>query len=119
MAKIELCCTEQEVTLKVAMMCGGCEGAVRRVLTKMEGKLSLRHLDYAWYTLAGTAREGTGFTPYQCSSMNILLSLFVRAGVKDVSIDLPSNKVVVKGDVQPQAVFDTVAKTGKKTEFWT
>ena len=27
----------QEVTLKVAMMCGGCEGAVRRVLTKMPG----------------------------------------------------------------------------------
>ena len=28
----------QEVVLKVAMMCGGCEGAVRRVLTKMDGK---------------------------------------------------------------------------------
>lgn len=119
MNKIELCCTEQEVTLKVAMMCGGCEGAVRRVLTKMEGKLSLRHLDYAWYTLAGTAREGTAFAQYPCLFGICISSFFVRAGVKDVSIDLPSNKVVVKGDVQPQAVFDTVAKTGKKTEFWT
>ena len=27
----------QTVTLKVAMMCGGCENAVRRVLTKMPG----------------------------------------------------------------------------------
>lgn len=70
------CFPVQEVVLKVAMMCGGCEGAVRRVLTKMEG-------------------------------------------VQDVNIDLPSNKVVVKGDVQPQDVFETVAKTGKKTEFWT
>lgn len=40
------------------------------------------------------------------------------AGVQSVDIDLPTNKVVVKGDVEPQRVFDTVAKTGKKTEFW-
>ena len=40
------------------------------------------------------------------------------AGVEAVDIDLPSNKVVVKGRVEPQAVFDTVVKTGKKTEFW-
>lgn len=40
------------------------------------------------------------------------------AGVESVDIDLPTNKVVVKGDVEPQVVYNTAAKTGKKTEFW-
>lgn len=42
----------------------------------------------------------------------------MSAGVQSVDIDLPSNKVTVKGDVEPQKVFDAAAKTGKKTEFW-
>ena len=32
-------CVLQTVALKVAMMCGGCEGAVRRVLNNMPGVL--------------------------------------------------------------------------------
>lgn len=63
------------MTLKVAMSCGGCSGAVERVLKKMEG-------------------------------------------VEDFSIDLATQKVVVKGNVDPQKVLEVVAKTGKKTEFW-
>ena len=39
-------------------------------------------------------------------------------GVQSVDIDLPSQKVVVKGNVDPNTVKDTVAKTGKATEFW-
>lgn len=41
-------------------------------------------------------------------------------GVKRVEIDLKSQKVTVtvEDSVTPQAVFDTVAKAGKKTEFW-
>ncbi|KAK9831367.1 hypothetical protein WJX81_006216 [Elliptochloris bilobata] len=65
----------ETVTLKVAMMCGGCEGAVRRVLNNMPG-------------------------------------------VQKVDIDLPSQKVVVTGDVTQDAVLQTVAKSGKKTELW-
>lgn len=33
-------------------------------------------------------------------------------------IDLEQQKVTVKGNVQPDAVLQTVSKTGKKTEFW-
>ncbi|CAJ2669051.1 unnamed protein product [Trifolium pratense] len=33
-------------------------------------------------------------------------------------IDLKEQKVTVKGNVKPQEVFETVSKTGKKTEFW-
>nr|XP_043612680.1 copper transport protein ATX1 [Erigeron canadensis] len=65
----------QTVVLKVAMSCGGCSGAVKRVLGKMEG-------------------------------------------VESFDIDMEQQKVTVKGNVQPNAVLETVSKTGKKTEFW-
>ncbi|KAG9455045.1 hypothetical protein H6P81_007949 [Aristolochia fimbriata] len=65
----------QTVVLKVGMSCEGCAGAVRRVLTKMEG-------------------------------------------VDTFDIDMKEQKVTVKGNVQPEAVLQTVSKTGKKTAFW-
>uniref|UniRef100_A0A5B6ZYM0 HMA domain-containing protein n=1 Tax=Davidia involucrata TaxID=16924 RepID=A0A5B6ZYM0_DAVIN len=65
----------QTVVLKVGMSCGGCSGAVKRVLDKMEG-------------------------------------------VESFDIDLKEQKVTVKGNVQPEAVLQTVSKTGKKTSFW-
>lgn len=33
-------------------------------------------------------------------------------------IDLEQKKVTVKGNIEPEAVLQTVSKTGKKTEFW-
>ncbi|PIA58936.1 hypothetical protein AQUCO_00400059v1 [Aquilegia coerulea] len=63
------------VVLKVGMSCEGCVGAVKRVLTKMEG-------------------------------------------VDSFDVDIKEQKVTVKGNVQPDAVFQTVSKTGKKTAFW-
>ncbi|AES77677.2 putative heavy metal-associated domain, HMA [Medicago truncatula] len=39
-------------------------------------------------------------------------------GVESFDIDMKEQKVTVKGNVKPQDVFDTVSKTGKKTEFW-
>ncbi|GJW88437.1 leucine-rich repeat-containing protein [Tanacetum coccineum] len=38
--------------------------------------------------------------------------------VETFDIDLENQKVTVKGNVQPDAVLQTVSKTGKKTEFW-
>ncbi|KAI3793525.1 hypothetical protein L1987_36144 [Smallanthus sonchifolius] len=67
--------SQTTVVLKVGMSCGGCAGAVKRVLTNMEG-------------------------------------------VETFDIDLEQKKVTVKGNVEPDAVFQTVSKTGKKTEFW-
>ncbi|XP_068660193.1 copper transport protein ATX1-like [Aristolochia californica] len=65
----------QTVVLNVGMSCEGCVGAVKRVLTKMEG-------------------------------------------VDSFDVDLKEQKVTVKGNVQPEAVLQTVSKTGKKTAFW-
>ncbi|KAL9337334.1 hypothetical protein Peur_069103 [Populus x canadensis] len=39
-------------------------------------------------------------------------------GVESYDIDLKEQKVTVKGNVQPDAVLQTVSKTGKKTAFW-
>ncbi|XP_057425400.1 copper transport protein ATX1-like [Lotus japonicus] len=39
-------------------------------------------------------------------------------GVESYDIDLKEQKVVVKGNVQPDTVLQTVSKTGKKTAFW-
>jgi len=41
-------------------------------------------------------------------------------GVNGVAIDMAAQKVTVSVDpsVDPNAVKDTVAKTGKATEFW-
>ncbi|XP_039137497.1 copper transport protein ATX1 [Dioscorea cayenensis subsp. rotundata] len=65
----------ETVVLKVGMSCEGCVGAVKRVLTKMEG-------------------------------------------VESFNIDMKEQKVTVIGNVKPDAVLQTVSKTGKKTAFW-
>ncbi|XP_010244224.1 PREDICTED: copper transport protein ATX1-like [Nelumbo nucifera] len=39
-------------------------------------------------------------------------------GVESFDIDLKEQKVTVKGNVQADAVFQNVSKTGKKTSFW-
>ncbi|KAK3001548.1 hypothetical protein RJ639_021230 [Escallonia herrerae] len=39
-------------------------------------------------------------------------------GVETFDIDFDQQKVTVKGNVQREAVLQTVSKTGKKTAFW-
>lgn len=39
-------------------------------------------------------------------------------GVDSFDIELKEQKVTVKGNVNPDAVLQTVSKTGKKTTFW-
>jgi len=40
-----------------------------------------------------------------------------RAGVESYDISLEQQKVVVRGNVTPEAVLATVSKTGKKAEL--
>ena len=42
MRSAEIRCTPMQVTLKVAMACSGCEGAVRKVLQNKPGTLKLK-----------------------------------------------------------------------------
>ncbi|KAK2634234.1 hypothetical protein Ddye_029026 [Dipteronia dyeriana] len=39
-------------------------------------------------------------------------------GVEEYDVNIDEQKVTVKGNVQPDAVLQTVSKTGKKTAFW-
>ncbi|KAG8046785.1 hypothetical protein GUJ93_ZPchr0008g11586 [Zizania palustris] len=39
-------------------------------------------------------------------------------GVDSFDVDIKEQKVTVKGNVTPDAVLQTVSKTGKKTSFW-
>ncbi|XP_004249983.1 copper transport protein ATX1 [Solanum lycopersicum] len=39
-------------------------------------------------------------------------------GVESFDIDIKEQKVTVIGNVEPEAVFQTVSKTGKKTSYW-
>lgn len=51
--------------------------------------------------------------------MNVFSSLcFFFSGVESFDVDIKEQKVTVKGNVQPEAVLQTVSKTGKKSAFW-
>ncbi|XP_031478142.1 copper transport protein ATX1-like [Nymphaea colorata] len=39
-------------------------------------------------------------------------------GVESYDVDMKEQKVTVRGNVQPDAVLQTVSKTGKTTSFW-
>lgn len=39
-------------------------------------------------------------------------------GVESYDINLEEKKVTVTGNIQPEAVLQTVSKTGKQTSFW-
>jgi copper chaperone len=98
-----------QVVLKVAMACSGCEGAVRRVLTGKPGETAQQHL----------VPLDVAKLQQDCHWWKAFHSSFpFPAGVESVEINLKEQKVVVKGNVQPEDIFQTVSKTGKTTEFW-
>lgn len=50
--------------------------------------------------------------------MEIYCCLWFFLGVESFDVNLTEQKVTVKGNVKPEAVLQTVSKTGKKTSFW-
>nr|CAB3491211.1 unnamed protein product [Digitaria exilis] len=53
-----------------------------------------------------------------CCSLNLCDGHVVASGVESYDVDIKEQKVTVKGNVTPDAVLQTVSKTGKKTSFW-
>ena len=47
----------------------------------------------------------------------VLCPSATHAGVESFDVSLKEQKVVVRGNVTPEAVLATVSKTGKKTEL--
>ena len=113
-----------QVALKVAMACGGCEGAVRRVLQNKPGMPPT--VSKAVRTVNRLSHAMPGITPAPLMSFGGHLHFLLlrahgaryRAGVQSVDIDLAQQKVLVKGDVSQDDILQTVSKTGKKTELW-
>ena len=130
-----------QVVLNVEMACSGCSGAVERVLKKMAGESALRrvpplprppprrsavHAPPAAPALAGSATcmiHVCGDTPAAALSATAAASCAPApqrrraAGVQTFDVSLEKQRVVVRGDVTPEAVLETVRKTGKKAEL--
>jgi copper chaperone CopZ len=90
----------------VTMSCGGCSGAVARVLKKMEG----------WLYPPPPPRFSASEL-YSCDIDNGVC--FVKIGVYDFTTDLEAQKVTVftKKEVELSAVLETIKKTGKAVTF--
>ena len=120
-----------EVVLRVAMSCGGCSGAVERILNKTEGAPPPR--------LHDAPRGGASLLRFPCTRSRrpppeaggtqgvreVPADARVRppppplaAGVESFDIDLEAKKVTVRGSLEPGAVVEVVAKSGKATELW-
>jgi copper chaperone len=51
-------------------------------------------------------------------NLNICILALFASGVESFDVEMKEQKVTVKGNVTPDAVLQTVSKTGKKTSFW-
>ena len=136
-----------QVVLRVEMMCGGCEAAVKRVLNKMEGapilctsprcskpaNLRFVHLCFAWRPFNGAvsrvfspdATRSVHFraivarlTPSQGARSAACHSTCRGAGVESYDVELAEKKVTVRGNVTPEQCVEKLSKTGKQTSLW-
>jgi copper chaperone len=96
---------EHTYKFNVSMSCGGCSGAVNRVLGKLDGVcLSL---------LPPTIFPSALQPSTQClSHMLTILSTGVKS--YDVSLDTQTATVVAEPNLAYETVLKTIAKTGKK-----
>ena len=102
------------IVLKVAMMCGGCSGAVERVLSKMEGCVSAlgsRAVPSPRRQLCARPTDQIRSSPSPPPPRSV-------AGVDAFDVNLETQKVTVKGSVTQEEVIEKIAKTGKAVEPW-
>ena len=59
-------------------------------------------------------RKGSG----ECLLTPVPAAPPLAAGVESFDIDLEAKKVTVRGSLEPGAVVEVVAKSGKATELW-
>jgi copper chaperone len=85
---------EHTYKFNVSMSCGGCSGAIDRVLKKLDGKLP----------------------PFQRSPPDRSANPLSPPGVKshDVSLENQTATVVAEPSLSYETVLSTIAKTGKK-----
>lgn len=94
------------VVLRVSLHCKGCEGKVRKHLSRMAGSIPIANK-----------------TPLRClihGSLKKRFNVFLvfRAGVTSFNIDFAAKKVTIVGDVTPDGVLSSVSRV-KNAQFWT
>lgn len=90
--------SEHNYKFNVTMTCGGCSGAVERVLKRLDGKLS------------SCAR----WNPASGSDSRLLTLLLLGVKSYDVSLDTQTANVVTADNLDYTTVLNTIKKTGKK-----
>jgi len=101
--------SEHTYKFNVAMSCGGCSGAITRVLNKLDGK----------YTRARTHRHSQTNRWHQAYQHPDPLADIGVTGVKsfDVSLDNQTAEVITADDaLSYEKVLTTIKKTGKQVK---
>lgn len=97
------------------MSCGGCSGAVERVLKKLEGKYKAQRIPRPRLPLPPHPRHSA----VQCTSLLLFLTRAIvnqsslLPGVKTFDVNLESQ--TAKITTEPSLSYDTVLATIKKT----
>ncbi|CAN1775510.1 Protein SODIUM POTASSIUM ROOT DEFECTIVE 3 [Linum perenne] len=97
--------SNQIVELRVSLHCKGCEGKVRKHLSKMEG--IRKHMSFFFCSYNSS------------SSLFPSWRLSFKRWVKSFSIDFAAKKVTIVGDLTPSEVLERLSKVKKNAQFWT
>jgi copper chaperone len=119
--------SDHTYNFNITMTCGGCSGAVERVLKKLDGTcyfvpsesnmlLELRSfqiINPSRVTLLPNHKPSSSYAPSKLHSVD---SLLPRPGVKsfDVSLDTQTASVVTEPSLEYTTVLEKIKKTGKK-----
>jgi copper chaperone len=92
--------SEHTYKFNVSMSCGGCSGAVNRVLAKLDG---------------ASSSLLPPFSPLRQTQKNTQLTHPLETGVKsfDVSLDTQTATVIADTNLPYETVLQTIKKTGK------
>lgn len=121
-----------QVVLRVDMTCGGCSGAVKRILDKMDGVHPGPNSPCLGKVVPAVLAHVAPSSWPVCHSPGVerarvccgtALDLGVHdetlpAGVESYDIDLEQKKVVVRGNVTPEQCVEKISKMGKETTVW-
>jgi copper chaperone len=90
---------QHEYKFNITMSCGGCSGAVDRVLKKLDGKPNSLHS-------LSTANPNSQIT---------ILKIIIKIGVKSYTVSLDDQTATVQADesLPYDKVLQTIKKTGK------
>ena len=109
---------------KVEMTCGGCSGAVERVLGKLGGKFHFNHISPpAQSAVVSPTTNSICLSCYLIKSNWLLpyhsMRLFPFADkVENVEIDLENKKVfVTSSQLNANQLLESIQKTGKETTY--